>query len=318
LTLWSLKQAGANGLTLDAMPEPPRAGLTSFVPDPALPEVFYRAYGYHLCGPRAVRIDILERLADIIRPLLAWRASADNPTMPPKGATGSGGFTATPEMMSLLGCSPEELSGVLKALGFRVERRPIQAPTPAAAPEVEATTPPPPAEQAVVAAPVEAPSEGSPAAADAQADAPQASPQSTEPAFEEIWRPRRHARGEPRKEGPERVHHRRPHQGARDKAAQAPAAAPGTNGHGERSSRPQGPRPERKGDRGKPPAEHGREPHQRRAKGLDKRRHDDRRKPEVHTAAPPRRGAVEADSPFAALGALREELAKRSKESSST
>ncbi len=132
LTLWSLKQAGANGLSLDALPEPPRAGLTSFVPDPALPEVFYRAYGYHVCGPRAVRIDILERLADIIRPLLAWRAVPNNATMPPKGATGDGAFTVTPEMMSLLGCSPEELSGVLKALGFRLERRLLKDATPAA------------------------------------------------------------------------------------------------------------------------------------------------------------------------------------------
>ena len=70
LTLWSLKHAGANGLSLDALPDPPRAGLTSFAPDPACPEAFYRAYGYHVCGPRAVRLDMLERLADLIRPLL--------------------------------------------------------------------------------------------------------------------------------------------------------------------------------------------------------------------------------------------------------
>jgi ATP-dependent RNA helicase SUPV3L1/SUV3 len=36
----------------------------------------------------------------------------------------------------------------------------------------------------------------------------------------------------------------------------------------------------------------------------------------VHTAAPPRRGGIDPDSPFAALGALRDELAKRVKESS--
>ena len=29
-------------------------------------------------------------------------------------------------MMSLLGCSPDELGGVLKALGFRLDRRPIK------------------------------------------------------------------------------------------------------------------------------------------------------------------------------------------------
>ena len=127
LTLWSLKNAGANGLSVDALPEPPRAGLTSFAPDPACPEAFYRAYGYHVCGPRAVRLDMLERLADLIRPLLAWRGS--NGATPPKGAAGDGGFTVIPEMMSLLGCSPDELGGVLKALGFRLDRRPIKTNT---------------------------------------------------------------------------------------------------------------------------------------------------------------------------------------------
>ena len=29
LTLWALKHAGTSGLSLDALPEPPRAGLTS-------------------------------------------------------------------------------------------------------------------------------------------------------------------------------------------------------------------------------------------------------------------------------------------------
>ena len=29
-------------------------------------------------------------------------------------------------MMSILGCSPEELGNVLKALGFRLERRPVK------------------------------------------------------------------------------------------------------------------------------------------------------------------------------------------------
>ena len=159
LTLWSLKNAGANGLSVDALPEPPRAGLTSFVPDPACPEAFYRAYGYHVCGPRAVRLDMLERLADLIRPLLAWRGT--NGATPPKGAAGDGGFTVIPEMMSLLGCSPDELGGVLKALGFRLDRRPVKTaaatavspPVPSAA-NGEATSGTEPA--AVEAAPVEA------------------------------------------------------------------------------------------------------------------------------------------------------------------
>jgi ATP-dependent RNA helicase SUPV3L1/SUV3 len=349
LTLWSLKQAGAAGLSLESMPEPPRAGLTSFVPDAALPEVFYRAYGYHVCGPRAVRIDILERLADIIRPLLAWRASADNATMPPKGATGDGAFTATPEMMSLLGCSPEELSGVLKALGFRLDRRPVKQ-APAASTAVEEAAPPAeeavaqaaPIEEAVAApappveaaAPAEQPAQSAPATveAEAQTTAPEAPAQAKEPEFEEIWRPRRHARGDHRKDGAARGR-RRPDAGTRDQQSEKAAAPANANGHGEAASAAADAR--RKPAQGKPdsrgngkgfrartkeqPGERGREAHQRRPKPPEKRhREEQRRKPEVHSAAPPRKVGIEADSPFAALGALRDVLAKRSKESSST
>ncbi|MEL7047419.1 MAG: helicase-related protein [Pseudomonadota bacterium] len=121
--LWLLKNGTSAGLDLAALPDPPRAGLTSVKTEESTPEAFYRAYGFHLCGPRAVRFDILERLADQIRPLVAFRKKPDAETVPPKGATGDGGFLATPEMMSILGCSPTELSDVLKSLGFRVERR---------------------------------------------------------------------------------------------------------------------------------------------------------------------------------------------------
>ena len=125
LVLWLLKSASAHGLSLDQLPEPPRPGLTSLLVDKALPEPFYRACGYHACGPRAVRMDILERLADLIRPLIAWRAPADNPSATaPKGSTGDGAFTVIPEMMSILGCSPDELGEVLKTLGFWNEKRP--------------------------------------------------------------------------------------------------------------------------------------------------------------------------------------------------
>ncbi len=225
LTLWSLKQGGANGLAAESMPEPPRAGLTSFTPDPQAPEAFYRAYGYHVCGPRAVRIDILERLADLIRPLLAWRAAANGSAPQPKGATGDGGFTLTPEMMSLLGCSPEELSGVLKGLGFRVERRPLAADRPAEGAAAPAEAPPAGAAAAdpsasvpvpETAAVVDAAASAGPASPSVQPELPQAASAPTEAApaadqtaadvaaapkereFEEIWRPRRHARGEHR------------------------------------------------------------------------------------------------------------------------
>jgi ATP-dependent RNA helicase SUPV3L1/SUV3 len=328
LTLWSLKHAAANGISPDALPEAPRAGLTSFTPDPAVPEAFYRAYGYHVCGPRAVRLDMLERLADLIRPLLAWRGG--NGSAPPKGATGDGGFTVIPEMMSLLGCSPDELGGVLKALGFRLDRRPIkQAAAPVEA--VPATNGEAKLEPAMagpatpeVAAPV-APEAPSPAAEPVAAEA--SAPASAEPKFEDIWRPRRHARGERRKEHGQRGRHR-PNQQAPAVAApasspEAPPVAAETNAapvperrehkpahhkvHGKDGGRDQS---KERGERNRDAS------HQRRGRPGDRPRREERRKTEVHTAAPPRRGGIDPDSPFAALGALRDELAKRGKESS--
>jgi ATP-dependent RNA helicase SUPV3L1/SUV3 len=92
--LWCVKHGAANGLQREALPEPPRPGLTSVAADPKIPEAFYRAAGYHVCGPRAVRLDILERLADLIRPLLAFRHSKDPAVtlVAPRGATGEGGL----------------------------------------------------------------------------------------------------------------------------------------------------------------------------------------------------------------------------------
>jgi ATP-dependent RNA helicase SUPV3L1/SUV3 len=138
--LWTLKHGAANGLDVASLPGPPRPGLTSLPADPAVPEAFYRVAGYHVCGPRAVRIDMLERLSDLIRPLVAWRSDPASPAPPPRGATGDGGFRTTPEMMSILGCSAAELGNVLKVLGFRLDRRrlapPPQAePAPGAVPE---------------------------------------------------------------------------------------------------------------------------------------------------------------------------------------
>ena len=128
LTLWCLKYGSDHGLDPENLPEPPRPGLTSVLVDKAIPEAFYKVCGFHTCGPRAVRVDILERLADLIRPLLSWKPSETQST-PPKGATGYGAFTITPEMMSILGCSADELKEVLQALGFRSERKRIEKQT---------------------------------------------------------------------------------------------------------------------------------------------------------------------------------------------
>src|SRR5499427_1565409 len=122
--LWVLKYGAEHGLSLALMPQLPRPGLTSVAANAAIPDIFWGVTGFHVCGPRAVRIDMLERLADLIRVLLTWRIDPANPGVPPpKGATGDGGFRATPDMMSILGCSAGELGHVLRALGFWAARR---------------------------------------------------------------------------------------------------------------------------------------------------------------------------------------------------
>ncbi len=139
LLFWLLKHGSEHNLTAASIADAPRQGLTSVPRNPAIPEAFYRAAGFHVCGPRSVRIDMLERLADIIRPLTAWRPTETN-AEPPAGAAGGGAFKIKPEMMSIMGCSSDELGLILESLGFRRERRPLKKATPlvaATAPSAE-------------------------------------------------------------------------------------------------------------------------------------------------------------------------------------
>ncbi len=129
LLFWLLKHGSEHNLTAASMSDAPRQGLTSVPRNAALPDAYYRAAGFGVCGPRAVRVDMLERLADIIRPLTAWKPTEAN-TEPPLGAAGGGAFKVRPEMMSIMGCSGEELGSILEFLGFRREKRPVKRPAP--------------------------------------------------------------------------------------------------------------------------------------------------------------------------------------------
>jgi ATP-dependent RNA helicase SUPV3L1/SUV3 len=82
-----------------------------------------------------VRVDILERLADLIRPALAWRENS--PGIKPPGALDGTGFTVTVGMTSLVGSSGEDFASILRSLGYRMERRP-KPPEPVAPSEVPA------------------------------------------------------------------------------------------------------------------------------------------------------------------------------------
>jgi ATP-dependent RNA helicase SUPV3L1/SUV3 len=211
--------------------ELPRAGLTSAPHTADIDAAYYRTAGFHVCGNRVVRVDMLERLADQIRPLVSWRkpkkaetpstteksadteknaetattktvttetktsevgteekvsettsstvslieetsslktsepvlepstadtsaassgekpeektaeeekppvsskeitAKAASEAEQPSGATGDGGFIVIPEMMSIMGCSADELGVVLRSLGFvSDQQKPTRAP----------------------------------------------------------------------------------------------------------------------------------------------------------------------------------------------
>ncbi|MFC6495543.1 helicase-related protein [Ancylobacter dichloromethanicus] len=140
--LWALKHGGLQQKGLDELPHLAASGRTSIPVDPEIQKGLYRAVGFRVAGERAVRVDILERLADLIRPALAWRPSS--PGEKPAGAYDGNGFIATVAMTSLAGCAGEDFASILRSLGYRMERRP--------APVVEAPAVPEPAASEVAEA----------------------------------------------------------------------------------------------------------------------------------------------------------------------
>src|SRR6185503_8617886 len=113
----------------------------------------YRTIGYRVCGERAIRVDILERLADLIRPALSWREGSTG--TPPAGAFNGFGFTVTGAMTSLTGASGEDFASILRSLGYRMEKRP-KPPEAEKPPEEKASEP---ASAADAAAPPDAATE---------------------------------------------------------------------------------------------------------------------------------------------------------------
>jgi ATP-dependent RNA helicase SUPV3L1/SUV3 len=218
--LWALRHDGTDSKVLDDLRHLAGSGRTSIAADAAIDPSLYRTAGYRLCGARAVRVDILERLADLIRPALAWREGA--PGARPPGAVATGGFTIVNTMTSLIGASGEDFASILRALGYRMERRPKppEPPQPpvSAAPadetpgpaqpvhaepadtapvgELVAGTPAATAESPAAESAVQAQSEPAFAQPDAPivedtATGPAVAPLATEPEMLEVWRPGR-------------------------------------------------------------------------------------------------------------------------------
>ncbi len=122
------------------------SGRTSIPVDPGIDRDLYRMAGFRVAGPRAIRVDILERLADLIRPAIAYRPGVTEGP-PPAGAADGDGFVVTGAMTSLVGCAGAEFGEILKSLGYRVEMRagpaisvPLKVPAAAIAPVPEASS----------------------------------------------------------------------------------------------------------------------------------------------------------------------------------
>ncbi|UPK35454.1 helicase [Bradyrhizobium sp. 186] len=157
--LWALKQDNIDLSSLSGAQHLASSGRTSFPVDKQLPRDAYRVLGYKQAGERAVRVDILERLADLIRPALAWRENASGEK--PAGAFDGRGFVVTQAMTSLTGSAGEDFASVLRALGYRMEKRAPLPPKPVVVEAAAAETPSAetnaeaPAETAATETPVE-------------------------------------------------------------------------------------------------------------------------------------------------------------------
>ena len=121
--LFALKHGGSEAFKgLDEVLHLAASGRTSLIADKDVQRNLYRAAGFRVCGDRAVRVDILERLADLIRPAVSYRPSVTSGD-PPPGAADGDGFVVTVAMTSLAGCSGESFASILRALGYTSEQR---------------------------------------------------------------------------------------------------------------------------------------------------------------------------------------------------
>jgi len=115
LLLWSL----ASGL--QEFPEAPPPGLVTVPTDETKPAGYHLKSGYRAAGHRALRVDMAERLADMLR-------TQDT----------RGGFEATADMLSITGMTLEQFANLMQGLGYRAEKAErIKVKEPAATPVTE-------------------------------------------------------------------------------------------------------------------------------------------------------------------------------------
>ncbi|MFZ5965098.1 helicase-related protein [Thalassococcus sp. BH17M4-6] len=98
LVLWSLAKG------LDTFPEAPPPGLVTVPNIDAVPAEHYLIAGYRKSGERAIRIDMLERLADLLR-----------------AEDSRAGFEAKADMLSITGLTLQQFADLMQGLGYKAE-----------------------------------------------------------------------------------------------------------------------------------------------------------------------------------------------------
>ena len=99
LLLWSLAQK------IDVFPEAPPPGLVTVPTDEQAPKGSDTMSGYRIAGARAIRIDMLERLADLLRV-----------------EDSRNGFEAKADMLSITGMTLEQFADLMQGLGYSADK----------------------------------------------------------------------------------------------------------------------------------------------------------------------------------------------------
>jgi ATP-dependent RNA helicase SUPV3L1/SUV3 len=99
LVLWSLSKG------LQEFPESPPPGLVTVPVIEGTPAEDCTVAGYRVAGARAIRIDMAERLADMLR-----------------AEDSRGGFEAKADMLSITGLTLEQFADLMQGLGYKSER----------------------------------------------------------------------------------------------------------------------------------------------------------------------------------------------------
>lgn len=188
LVLWALSSG------LQEFPEAPPPGLVTVPVAKDAPKGYDTMCGYRDAGDRSIRIDMLERLADMLR-----------------AEDSRGGFEAKPDMLSITGMTLDQFADLMRGLGYNAERGEREKVKPVAAeqlveqssveetPASEATTEVPEAAPEETAAPAEAIAEATDST-EATAEAPAADDPEVEVFYTFTWGRQRQANRGPRRE----------------------------------------------------------------------------------------------------------------------